>query len=57
MSLRMTEHRSVGYNLQGFVVKNAFPELTNLTSIVPVRCYGQHKLFPTSIKMIHIKCM
>jgi hypothetical protein len=57
MSLRMTEHRSVGYNLQGFVVKNAFPELTNLTSIVPVCCYGQHKLFPTSIKMIHIKCM
>jgi hypothetical protein len=27
------------------------------TSIVPVRCYGQHKLFPTSIKMIHMRCM
>jgi hypothetical protein len=26
----------------------------NITSKVPVRCYGQHKFFSTNIKMIHM---
>jgi hypothetical protein len=37
--------------------QHAACSLLGQTRIMPMRCYGQHKLFPTSIKMILMKCM